>query len=107
MQTWYLYIIENKLGHFYTGITTDVARRFHEHQSASPRCAKALRGKQPLILRFHCTFANKSDAIKAEIWTKQRSRKEKQQIMQGQLLPPAASIGTSLDATNGLEYPKR
>ncbi|CDL29320.1 FIG137864: putative endonuclease containing a URI domain [Escherichia coli ISC7] len=40
---------DNKL---YTGITTDVERRYQQHQSG--KGAKALRGKGELTLAFFC-----------------------------------------------------
>ena len=75
--TWYLYLIRCANGHLYTGITTDVARRFNEHQSSSPKAAKYLRGKGPLTLVYTQSLSDKSAAAKAEYQLKQLPRNVK------------------------------
>jgi len=50
MKNWFLYVIRCKHGKLYTGITTDVERRFAEHESNDKKGAKCLRGKTPLTL---------------------------------------------------------
>jgi putative endonuclease len=72
-----VYIIENKLAHYYTGICTDVVRRFDEHQTSGSKCAKALRGKGPLLLKLWCIVDNHSEALKIEIWIKKLSKTNK------------------------------
>lgn len=74
---WFIYIIENRLGQFYTGICTDIERRFAEHQSSGPKCAKALKGKGPLTLKFSCNVDSRSQASKLEIWIKKLSKANK------------------------------
>lgn len=74
---WYLYLIRCANGHLYTGITTDVARRFNEHQSSSPKAAKYLRGKGPLTLMYQEQVGTRSDALKREIAVKKLSRAQK------------------------------
>lgn len=85
---WYLYIIENRLGQLYTGITTDVQRRLNEHRNDPLKGAKALRGKGPLTLRFECAVGSKSAAASAEYWVKQQNRKTKLAIISGQQVLP-------------------
>ncbi|MFB2814986.1 GIY-YIG nuclease family protein [Shewanella xiamenensis] len=75
--TWYLYLIRCANGHLYTGITTDVARRFNEHQSSSPKAAKYLRGKGPLTLMYQETVGSRGDALRREIAVKKLSRAQK------------------------------
>ncbi|MGP6213224.1 DNA damage response exodeoxyribonuclease YhbQ, partial [Escherichia coli] len=48
MTPWYLYLIRTADNKLYTGITTDVERRYQQHQSG--KGAKALRGKGELTL---------------------------------------------------------
>ncbi|WP_086017231.1 GIY-YIG nuclease family protein [Shewanella sp. ANA-3] len=74
---WYLYLIRCANGHLYTGITTDVARRFNEHQSSSPKAAKYLRGKGPLTLMYQEPVGTRSDALRREIAVKKLSRNQK------------------------------
>ncbi|WP_110641749.1 GIY-YIG nuclease family protein [Salinicola sp. CPA57] len=68
---WYLYLVEMANGALYTGITTDVARRFAQH--ARGRGARALRGKGPLTLRHAQVVGNHSDALKLEAAIKRLS----------------------------------
>lgn len=75
--TWFLYMIRCANGHLYTGVTTDVLRRFSEHQGGSAKSAKYLRGKGPLTLVYSETVGNRSDALKREIAVKKLSRTKK------------------------------
>jgi putative endonuclease len=61
---WFLYMIRCKGGVIYTGITTDVDRRFAQHQAG--KGAKFLRGKAPLELVFQKGIGSHSDALKTE-----------------------------------------
>ncbi|MGJ8680250.1 GIY-YIG nuclease family protein [Paraglaciecola sp.] len=88
-----MYIIENRLGHYYTGICTDVQRRFQEHNSSGPKCAKALKGKGPLTLKFVSQVDDHSQALKSEIWIKKQSKTNKVKLVKNQL------VGTSLKNT--------
>jgi len=77
--TWFLYLIRCKDGSLYTGITTDVDRRFAEHQSG--KGAKYLRGKAPLTLVFQQKVGSRSAALKAEASIKQLSKADKEGIV--------------------------
>lgn len=79
---WYLYIVETAKGTLYTGITTDVQRRFEEH-SSSPKGAKYLKGKGPLVLLFSQEVGDKSLASKLEYQVKKLKRAEKEQVISG------------------------
>lgn len=94
---WWVYIIENKLGHLYTGITTDVSRRFEEHASGSAKGAKALRGKGPLSLKYQSLIGSKSDASKVEYWIKQQSKQRKLHIIESQSALSVSLIGQHTD----------
>ena len=82
MTQWYAYIVENKLGQYYTGICTDVERRFNEHQFSGPKCAKALKGKGPLVLKLWCIVGNHSEALKIEIWIKKLNKTKKIKLVE-------------------------
>ena len=84
---WSLYIIENRLGHLYTGVTTDVARRFNEHQRDGARCARSLRGKGPLRLRFSCPVGDQGRALSLERRVKKLSRRQRLVIIETGCLP--------------------
>lgn len=55
MTPWFLYLIRTADNKLYTGITTDVERRYQQHQSG--KGAKALRGKGELTLAFSAQWA--------------------------------------------------
>jgi len=74
---WFLYIIQCANGHFYTGITTDVARRFSEHQNSGVKAAKYLKGKGPLLLVYQESLPCRSSATKREMAVKKLSRDKK------------------------------
>ena len=74
---WFLYMVEYADGRVYTGITTDVNRRFAEHSEGGIKGAKALRGKGPLKLVFQQQMLNRSTASIAESAIKKLSKKQK------------------------------
>ena len=74
---WFLYMVEYADGRGYTGITTDVNRRFAEHSEGGIKGAKALRGKGPLKLVFQQQMLNRSTASIAESAIKKLSKKQK------------------------------
>ena len=61
-ETWYVYIIRCADSTLYTGISTNVTRRFEEHASSSPRSAKYLRGRAPLELIYSKEIGTQSEA---------------------------------------------
>ena len=63
-------------GTLYTGITTDVAKRFHQH--ASGQGAKYFRGRQPVEVVYQESGHTRSSASKRETEIKLLSRTEKQ-----------------------------
>ena len=85
MGEWYLYIIRMGNGHLYTGITTDVERRFAEHNGRGLKAAKSLRGRGPLTLVFSQEVGSRSTASKAEWAVKQLSKEDKEALVNGRL----------------------
>ena len=78
---WYLYVIETKYKHLYTGITTNWQRRFNEHSSSSAKSAKALKGKGPLTIVYCIKLADRRTAMQAEIWLKKQQKSRKLAII--------------------------
>jgi len=76
---WFLYMVRCKNGHIYTGISTDVERRFAEHQAG--KGAKYLRGKGPLKLVYQKKIGSRSEALKAEISMKKMSKSDKEKTI--------------------------
>lgn len=78
---WSLYLVRTYKGSLYTGITTDVMRRFSEHQSGSPKAAKSLKGKGPLSLEFYIEVGDHSAALKLEYKVKRLAKSKKEQLL--------------------------
>lgn len=86
---WHLYLVRCNNGSLYTGITTDVKRRFLEHQGKGTKPgAKYLRGKKPLTLEFSAPVGNRSCASRLELRVKKLSRVKKEQLILGTLELP-------------------
>ena len=79
MKNWYLYIIRCRHGSLYTGIATDVERRFAEHQEN--KGSKYLRGRGPLELVFKKQVGKRELALKIERLVKKLSRVKKEKIV--------------------------
>jgi len=82
---WFVYIIQSEKGHLYTGITTDVERRFKEH-SDSPKGAKYFRGKVPVEVVFTKNFKDRSSASKFEAAVKKMTRINKIKMIKGEMI---------------------
>lgn len=79
--TWWVYMIRCGDGSLYTGIATDVVRRFLEHESQGPRGAKYTRGKLPLELVYQQEVGTRSDACKEELRIKSLTRAQKMKLL--------------------------
>ena len=77
--TWCVYMLECDDGTLYTGITTDIARRFREH-SQGRRGARYLRGRQPLGVVFLERGHDRGSALRREAEIK-GFRKEIKNVM--------------------------
>ncbi len=76
---WSLYIIEASDASLYTGITTDVERRFAEHVERR-RGAKFFGGRQPLRVVYREDGHTRASASRREAEIKQMSRRQKQAL---------------------------
>ena len=85
MNNWILYLIRCKNGRLYTGITTDVERRFEEHKRNGKKGSKYLRGKAPLTLVMQKKIGNKSMALKIEEKVKNLSKVKKEMLIDGKI----------------------
>lgn len=81
---WQLYIIRCADNSLYTGITTDIERRFGEHNGNGGTAARYLRGKAPLQLVYTCSIGTRSAALKAEHRVKQLAKRDKERLVTGQ-----------------------
>jgi putative endonuclease len=80
---WHLYVVRTRDGALYTGVTTDVARRFAEH--CADRGARYLRGRGPLEIVYRRKLGDRGLALRVEWRLKQRPRLEKEAIVAGKL----------------------
>lgn len=81
MQNWYVYIIRCADSSLYTGVTTDLERRFNEHLHGK-KGAKYFRRTSPLEIAYREPVLNRSEAIRREAEIKALSRPEKLQLIQ-------------------------
>ena len=81
MSDWYLYLIRCHDGTLYTGITTDVDRRFAQHQRQGATGSKYLKGRGPLVLVFQERLGTKSLALKVERRVKKMSKGRKERLI--------------------------
>ena len=74
-KNWKVYIIQTESGKLYTGITTDIDRRFNEHKKT--KGAKYFRLANPQKIVFIEECKNRSEATKKECEIKKLNRSEK------------------------------
>ena len=79
-QSWHVYVVQCSDASFYTGITTDLARRMAEHRSGK-RGAKYLRGREPLKYVFDFAVTNRSEASRLESLIKRMPRRQKEEYL--------------------------
>ena len=79
--TWYLYIVRTADNCLYTGIATNVARRYQEHATGGPKAAKYLLAHKPVKLAFSKRIGTHSLALKVEYRFKQLSKRQKESIL--------------------------
>ncbi len=78
---WSVYIIEADDSSYYTGITTDVERRFEEH-SSGPLGAKFFNGRKPVKIVYREDSHTRSSASKREAEIKKLTRMQKQPFLE-------------------------
>jgi len=78
--SWCVYIIRCSDDSLYTGITTDMDRRWRQH--AARQGAKYFRGRQPLALVYLEVSDDRSRASRREAAIKRLLRREKEALIQ-------------------------
>ena len=84
MGKWFLYVVQCRDKSFYTGITTDIRRRLHEHNFTA-KGAKYTKSRRPVKLVYKVNLKDRSAASKAEAKFKKLNRKEKERLINSQL----------------------
>ncbi len=77
---WYVYIIRASDDSLYTGVTTNVERRFAEHGHPDKR-ARYFRGRKPLQVVYTERLENRSSAQRREAEIKKLTRKRKLELV--------------------------
>lgn len=77
---WYVYIIRASDESLYTGITTDVQRRFDEH-CGTQKGARYFRGRQPLEVVYRESHPDRSSALRREADIKKLPRNQKLKLI--------------------------
>ena len=73
---YYIYMIRCQDNSLYTGITTDIKRRYEEHKNGTG--AKYTKSKKILQLEIFFKCEGRSNASKIEYFIKQMTKKEKE-----------------------------
>jgi len=85
--SWWVYMIEADDGSLYTGVTTDIARRFREHQGAGKNAnclkgAKYFKGRRALAVVYLEPQAGRSEAQSREAAIRKLKRADKLSLKQ-------------------------
>jgi len=79
LRKWFVYILKCKDKSLYTGITTDLERRFEEHRSG--KGAGYTRSHKPVKIVYFEKLGNRSAALKREAKIKKLGKAEKLVLM--------------------------
>ena len=83
MNNWFVYMIRCANNSLYTGITTNVERRLHEHMHTGNKGSKYLKGKGPLELVWQYPADDRGHASKLEYRIKQLDKSDKERLVNG------------------------
>jgi putative endonuclease len=78
---WTVYMIRCSDGSLYTGVTTDLERRFREH-ATGVRGARYFNGRSPVAVVYREAGHDRSSASRREAAIKKLSREEKLRLVQ-------------------------
>lgn len=76
---WFLYILRCGDGSFYTGVTTDIDRRFRAHQDG--KASRFTRTRRPVDLVYQEVCGTRSQALSRECAVKSMSRQRKEKLV--------------------------
>lgn len=101
--SWQVYIILCSDNTFYTGITTDMDRRFRQH--AEGRGARYFRGRRPIRVVYLETGHCHSSAARREVLIKSMTRADKALLVFDNLDPQHDRLCLSADRQEQLSLP--
>ena len=76
---WFLYILKCSDGSFYTGVTTDIDRRFREHQEG--KASRYTRTRRPVVLIYQEKCGTRSRSLARECAIKSLNRRRKEELI--------------------------
>jgi putative endonuclease len=82
---WFVYMIFTEKKRLYTGIATDVERRFVEHLCDPAKGAKFFRSDRPIVVVYCEEYSSRSTASKREAQIKKMGRKQKETLLDNRL----------------------
>jgi len=80
MKTYYVYILKCSDKTYYTGITSNLSKRFTEHENGKHKDSYTYK-RRPLELAFYAEFTNVELAIETEKQIKKWSRAKKEALI--------------------------
>ena len=80
MKFYYVYILKCLDGTYYTGFTSNLEKRFMEHQSGKYKYSYT-NSRRPLILAFYQQFVDPNQAIMVEKQIKKWSKAKKEALI--------------------------
>jgi putative endonuclease len=83
---WSVYIIRTVDDYLYSGVTTDVPRRYREHRSGGVRAAKYLKAHKPSAIALATPIGTRALAQKVEYHLKRLTREQKETLIRRQAL---------------------
>jgi len=89
--TWTVYFLRCNDNSLYTGITTNIQRRLHQHNNTKLG-AKYTRARRPVVLVYSETVADKSVASKREYQLRTLTKKQKEALVLAYSTTPVTNI---------------
>ena len=80
MPEWFTYVLRCADNSLYTGITTDLDRRLHEHNHKLTGAAYT-RARRPVTLVYQESFQTRAEAMKRELEIKNLGKQEKEKLI--------------------------
>lgn len=84
--SWTVYFLRCNDNSLYTGITTDIKRRLHQHNNTKLG-AKYTRARRPVKLVYSEAAVDKSTASKREYQLRTLTKKKKEELVLAYLVP--------------------
>ena len=84
---WFVYLVQCADGTYYTGVTTDLARRLRQHNGEIVGGAGYTRGRRPVDLVWSEACVDRSDAQRREYVIRSSPRAEKLRLVETMAKP--------------------